>query len=71
MELAEKVIDNMDENILDEYDPNYFAPKAFYEALCNFNRDIVNSRHGYTLGFVRKHNNAVRIFSHEITYKRF
>ena len=70
IEMAEKVIDNMDEATVAEYDKPFFAPKAFYEALVKFNDDKVTTPY-YGLQFVRKHNKAVRQFLHEILYKRF
>lgn len=70
VEMANKVIDNMDEETVAEYEKPYFAPKAFYEALVKFNADKITTQ-SYGLQFVRKHKKAVRQFLHEILYKRF
>lgn len=70
IEQATKVIDNMDESELAEFEDNYFAPKAFYEALTDLNADRVTER-SYTRSFVREHKKAVTKFFHEIAYKRF
>ena len=70
LEIATKVIDNMDESKLTEFEDNYMASKAFCAALSEFLKDNVNTRQ-YTLGFVRRHKDAVRRFLHEITYNRF
>lgn len=66
---AERVIDQMDERKLEEYESNFFAPKAFWHALVNMHSEHVCQR-SYTNGFVRRWNKAVRRFENEIVYGR-
>ena len=69
MEQAEQVIGNMDESELAEFEDNFFAPKAFYEALTDFNADRVTER-SYSRAFAKEHKKVVTQFFYDITYKR-
>lgn len=66
---AETVIPQLSDEQLAEYPANYFAPKAFLDALIDCNTEHVDSR-GFTLGFVRKYKKAVNTFISEIIQKR-
>ena len=69
MEQAVAVIDNISDDRIAEFEDNYFAPKAFYDALVSMNKEKVTQA-SYTQAFVRRYNKAIRMFDHDIVYNR-
>lgn len=61
VEQAEKVIDRMSEEDISEFESNYFAPNAFYDALVARNVEKINTR-TYTRSYVYRYKKAVNKF---------
>ena len=69
IETLENVINNLDDEHFAEYEENYFAPKAFFEALAAVTGDKVTER-SYGINYTRKHRKTVRQFEYDIIYNR-